>query len=1231
MKNRYFFKLLVLFSFICLNGFAQNLERPVIWATDSERDSILSRIEQYDWAASVKSQAENIVDSKVNLHITNPEYILATIPAFAANDNLSESAASSANGDHAKVTLYAAYSAMLYYITKEEKYAQFSADIVSYYIDAMVDVDVDKMATSGAYFYDARTSYGNFAIAYDFIYDFLTKEGTQVYVNSTGQKVDFDNAKAQRMIEKLASNALQEHSGSDTHGKTVSNHPILRAPGTLFCILCVDDDTERERLFNVFWNTGTKNQNSFKNTILPMFGEQGIWPESLSYSFMPGITMVLNTIDRIKPEMDVTKDYKYILEGNFFFDYLRMPNRYFVRYGDSKRKTDQTGTLYRYTLDIAHRRGYADLESKAKVALRQNYNAEGGYTPTVSTSTFNAFSAFPHLFWGVDVPAQVDGTIDFDKPTVIVEHAGVALQRNSSENNNYKYGLCGIIGGAHYVHSHVTGITMELYGQGYAMGPNAGLCATLAERSEPEHTDYFRLYAGNNTVIVNGTSRGLQDGAWNSDSYLWMNTTQNIAAEPAHLQDPLSPYFSFATQFLDDNVNYCDQQRTLSTIRTSPTSGYYFDMFRSKSNSNNNFHDYVYHNIGDAVNILDKDNTPLNVSSTTKYQSYYNDPVKSPGWRFFENTMHTDTTDQAVNVRFDVDDFGKYMHMLTPAGIDRQYTKAQGPATREAQGDYLDKKTPIIAIRQAGEAWNKPFVHIFEPSSSSTSTVIEVEHLYQDDIIIGAKVLSQIETKTVEDYILSLPANGEVEFPKLGIYFKGRFAILRYEQDQGVNSTTLYIGEGDSLAYGNFNLSGGSTRKAVKIEDGAPSFARQLQFTNISNNEVFPKGTNLSVEAIAGEDFVEVTLWGNDTVNIGTKTSAPYVWSGHSLLTDLQDDFYTLKLEAKDASGVIVSKTITISTPGQTPYTEGEVPHTIPGKIEFEHYDAGGEMLGYHDLSEANPSKYTYRDTDNVDIGYFGKAVSSVEVGEWLEYTVNVEKTGFYTLKIMHSTSGFPGSKGFCVTLPNEGDTLLRASNTSFTGYNSYYEDEVGKIFLKAGKQVLRFTILEEGIDLDYMNLSYYSPGYTLSLTALHGEINTSPAQKYYAQGDVVTLNAVADEGYSFDSWSGDNTSADNPLSLTFSDANFSIEALFEQTAALQDAKIENLNVFPNPSRGELTISLNNNQKASYTVYSLNGIKIVTGHFVGKTEFSLSHLNSGVYLLEITTNEARELRRILLE
>ncbi|WP_198027600.1 T9SS type A sorting domain-containing protein [Seonamhaeicola sp. S2-3] len=1054
---------IALLQVLFLSG--QSLQHPVIWTTPAEKPEVLAKIEDYNWASSIVTKAKAAVDDKVSTHITNPLAILNTIPALAADDNLSEAQATT-NAAHSKVLNYASYAAMIYYITGEEKYAQFAADILWYYIEELAPRTPSNTAMSGSDFYDPRSGYAQFAIAYDFMVNYLKLPSTQVYQKSTGTKIAFDNTKAQKAVYNIAMNALHEHGGADTkYGKTVSNHPILRAPGVLFSILCVEDDTERERMFNVFWNVGTKEQNSFTKTILPMFGEQGIWPEALSYSFMQNVTLVLNLVDRIKPELNVMDNNMHILDGNFLFDNLRMPNRRFVRYGDSHRDNDGTAQLYRYTLNLASRKGFDSYEQKAKVALKQSYDANGGYNPPVPISTFGNFYAFEQLFWGINIPETIEGEINFQKPTVVIKHAGVALQRNYVEDNNEDYGLCGIIGGAHYVHSHCTGITMELYGAGYIMAANAGLPKTLAERSQPEHENYFWRHAGNNTMIVNGTTHGIQPGSWNSDSYLWMDTTVNEAAEPKHLEDPINPNFSFATQFLDDTVNNDQQKRTLSTIRTSETTGYYFDMFRSKSLGANNFHDYIYHNLGDATNIMTMDGTELAVTPTTRYQNDIGDLQKSPGWRFFEDTNVTAATDAAIQVRFDLNETNTYMNMFAPSGVVREYTKALGPATREAKGGYINKKTQIVAIRQQGEAWNKPYVHIFEPSKSTNTSVKSVEHLYRGEVIVGAKVESQIGDKVVTDYVICQEdASKVLSLPDVGIEFTGHFAVVRYEQSIDKAYITLYIGEGTSLTYGSHSLTADASNKGQKVIEVEADLSRVLGFKNLENNQEIPKGTNLTVEGIVGTDFTEATLYVNN-VNVGTLTEAPYVWSSIPELTNMTDLSYLIKIEAKDASDVVEERTLTLLTPKQWAYTPDNKPHAIPGKIEFEHYDNGGIDIAYWDKKNQNSS--TFRPDEMVDISSNGKIVRDIKSGEWLEFTIHVAQAGNYDLEVTHQTRRSPAFKQLTVSFPDENITLLSDIILTNTGSGNYLTETIGSVDLEAGTHVLRFSLLDYGFDLD--------------------------------------------------------------------------------------------------------------------------------------------------------------------
>ena len=78
--------------------------------------------------------------------------------------------------------------------------------------------------------------------------------------------------------------------------------------------------------------------------------------------------------------------------------------------------------------------------------------------------------------------------------------------------------------------------------------------------------------------------------------------------------------------------------------------------------------------------------------------------------------------------------------------------------------------------------------------------------------------------------------------------------------------------------------------------------------------------------------------------------------------------------------------------------------HTIPGRIEAEHYDEGPAGVAYHDVEEKNFGE-PYRKATQVDIekrddASNGYGIGWTRKGEWLKYTVRVTKDGKYSVKI---------------------------------------------------------------------------------------------------------------------------------------------------------------------------------------------------------------------------------------
>jgi hypothetical protein len=117
----------------------------------------------------------------------------------------------------------------------------------------------------------------------------------------------------------------------------------------------------------------------------------------------------------------------------------------------------------------------------------------------------------------------------------------------------------------------------------------------------------------------------------------------------------------------------------------------------------------------------------------------------------------------------------------------------------------------------------------------------------------------------------------------------------------------------------------------------------------------------------------------------------------------------------------------------------------LPGAIEAENFDEGGEGVAYHDLTPANEGGQ-YRATA-VDIEAFpgGHSVGYALAGEWLNYTVNVTTAGTYTLAVRVASNGAGGTFHLEVngvdrtgplTIPNTGGwwtwTTIQKTNISF-------------------------------------------------------------------------------------------------------------------------------------------------------------------------------------------------------
>lgn len=181
-------------------------------------------------------------------------------------------------------------------------------------------------------------------------------------------------------------------------------------------------------------------------------------------------------------------------------------------------------------------------------------------------------------------------------------------------------------------------------------------------------------------------------------------------------------------------------------------------------------------------------------------------------------------------------------------------------------------------------------------------------------------------------------------------------------------------------------------------------------------------------------------------------------------------------------------------------------PQTIPGKLQCEYYDLGGEGIAFHDSDsinsgsgKLNPADGSYlnefRMNEAVDISYtkfrnpaidnspynFVEPVKDqfyigwTTPGEWTRYTVKVEKSGIYILGLMY-TSNQNGKISISVNdidrtgpLPVT-STFAAADSIPWRQWHHWnYIDSIASIELKKGLQ----TITIRTVDIGQMNYDY--------------------------------------------------------------------------------------------------------------------------------------------------------------
>ncbi|QNA45961.1 carbohydrate-binding protein [Lacibacter sediminis] len=178
----------------------------------------------------------------------------------------------------------------------------------------------------------------------------------------------------------------------------------------------------------------------------------------------------------------------------------------------------------------------------------------------------------------------------------------------------------------------------------------------------------------------------------------------------------------------------------------------------------------------------------------------------------------------------------------------------------------------------------------------------------------------------------------------------------------------------------------------------------------------------------------------------------------------------------------------------------------IPGRVQCEFYDLGGEGIAYHDKDtmnngsgNLNPANGTFlnefRMKEAVDISYtkardidnspynlveplIGELYAGwTKPGEWINYSINVTESGTYTIGIMYTASGdgsisllIDGKEKIAeVVIPSTRNDRETIAWRQWHHWNRI--DQLATIQLKKGVHVLTLKTLTNGnMNYDYLD-----------------------------------------------------------------------------------------------------------------------------------------------------------------
>lgn len=697
-------------------------------------------------------------------------------------------------GINRKLIGMAQNASILYWYTGEEKYAKFAYDLFNTYMQGIYyrkePYDLNHghnqtLAGLSSFEVIHEDILNELTACYDFLY-------TYIQVHAPGNMSIYAGA-----FKKWADLIIK-------NGVPFNNWDLIEARFVTIIALILENDNAyadgrgcRYYLDQVLNKTAVR-QWSLTELIKKGYDPNtGIWFESPGYSqvviheFMQFVTL----FDRVL-NFDLLEQLPILKKAVLTTAQYLMPNGYSISFGDSHYGRLSTGPAQQVVINARKNNKPEQEEQFTRMIKMLDQLAIGnGQLAMNKAEKTDLVSLISYADFKLkeNIPA---GTLaDFVSPLFYSPNVSWLMQRSGVDPQTaLAISLNGSLGN----HMHANGISLELYGKGLPLAPEAGIGTSYFQ---PDYAEYYSKFPAHNTVVVDGIS-----------AYPEMRSNHGFKLNSCYpasgVKSSIFPHITFSDLFFLEPETNASQQRMMSIIRTSDTTGYYIDVFRSaKKEGGDKYHDYFYHNMGQGLTISDNKGQPLNLQPIDKL-AFANGDLFAYDYLYDEKSVQTN---KDIKATFQLKMPGRdsiFMNMWMKGENNRELFAVKSPKSTAIDRGIVPKEIselplPTIVARQYGEAFTKPFVAVFEPSSAeqpaSIASIVSFTPVKAPAGFAGVVVESKNGSK---ETIFSAAAAGAVTMYK-DFSFRGTYAVV---SEYSHEIKYVFLGNGQMISKGGITL-----------------------------------------------------------------------------------------------------------------------------------------------------------------------------------------------------------------------------------------------------------------------------------------------------------------------------------------------------------------------------------------------------------------------------------------